>query len=125
MGVSLSALCSVALGSRGEGKKIIRARNKPRLAALGLFFFFFYYRQGAQTLAQVSFLGLLNEAGREAISAVVRQGTALYPPAASRLKDVCSNYSSLKGSDKWFLASILLLVARPVLHDVMSLVRDI
>lgn len=69
------------------------------------------------------FLGLLNEAGKQAISSVVRQGSALYPPAASRLKDPCSNYSSLKGTDKWLLGSILLLVARPVLHDVPSLVR--
>ena len=70
------------------------------------------------------FLGLLNEAGKQAISSVVRQGSALYPPAASRLEDPCSNYSSLKGTDKWLLGSILLLVARLVLHDVTSLVRD-
>lgn len=88
------------------------------------FFSFCSGTQGAQALAQVFFLGLLNDAGREAISAVVRQGNALYPPAAPRLKDITSNYSSLKGTDKWFLASILLLVTRPVLHDVTSLVRE-
>ncbi|CBN75890.1 hypothetical protein Esi_0186_0058 [Ectocarpus siliculosus] len=39
----------------------------------------------------------------------------LYPAGTERLKDIVSNYSSLTGSDKWTLQSIMLLVFRPVL----------
>eukprot|EP00903_Cladosiphon_okamuranus_P020737 g19042.t1 len=73
----------------------------------------------------LSFLSLLNGAGREAISSVVRQRSTLYPPATAQLEDIRSDYSSLKGSEKWLLGSILLLVARCVLHDTTSLGRYI
>ena len=78
--------------------------------------------QGAQALVQVFCLNLLNEAGRTAVSSVIRQRGTLYPPATDPLKDICSNYSSLRGCDKWLLGSILLLVFRCVLHDATSLV---
>lgn len=78
--------------------------------------------QGAQALAQIFCLNLLNEAGRTAVSSVIRQRGTLYPPATDPLKDICSNYSSLRGCDKWLLGSIVLLVFRCVLHDATSLV---
>lgn len=66
---------------------------------------------------------ILSVGGRDLVAAVIRQTRGLYPPGSAPLKNVVTNYSSLTGSDKWLLASIMLLVFRPVLHDTGSLVK--
>ena len=56
------------------------------------------------------------------VSATIQEGTTLYPPGEDRLKNIVSNYTSLTGSDKWLLGSIMLLVFRPLLVDVEAMV---
>ncbi|CAN0435759.1 unnamed protein product, partial [Pylaiella littoralis] len=53
---------------------------------------------------------------------MAQEAGQLYPPGTNQLKDIVANYSSLTGSDKWTLQSIMLLVFRPVLEDVRSMV---
>ncbi|CAM9764312.1 unnamed protein product, partial [Ectocarpus sp. 4 AP-2014] len=48
----------------------------------------------------------------------------LYPAGTERLKDIVTNYSSLTGSDKWTLQSIMLLVFRPVLQDLRAMKKN-
>lgn len=79
--------------------------------------------KNSQGLIQPYLISLLNRSGRKLVSAIVRQGSTLYPAGARRLKDIVSNYSSLTGSHKWLLASIMLLVFRPVLQSTVSLVN--
>ncbi|CAB1108696.1 unnamed protein product [Ectocarpus sp. CCAP 1310/34] len=75
-------------------------------------------------LCQVSCLEMLSTQGRRLVSAVVAQNLSLvYPAGTERLKDIVSNYSSLTGSDKWTLQSIMLLVFRPILANVGAMVR--
>ncbi|CAN0317615.1 unnamed protein product, partial [Ectocarpus sp. 6 AP-2014] len=50
-------------------------------------------------------------------------GHALYPPREKPLKDIVTNYSSLTGSNKWLLSSIMLLVFRQVLQSSWSMVK--
>lgn len=54
---------------------------------------------------------------------MAQEPSQLYPPGTSQLKSIVDNYTSLTGSDKWTLQSIMLLVFRPVLHDIRSMVR--
>lgn len=81
--------------------------------------------QNAQALVQKFVLGILNAHGRTLMSAVMRQrdGNNLYPPGEAPLKCIVTDYSSLTGSNKWLLASIMLLVFRPVLQSCASMVR--
>lgn len=65
---------------------------------------------------------MLNHTGRRMVSATIQEGTTLYPPGEDRLKNIVSNYTSLTGSDKWLLGSIMLLVFRPLLVDVEAMV---
>lgn len=51
-------------------------------------------------------------------------GNNLYPPAEARLKDIVNDYASLTGTNKWLLASIFLLVIRPVIQTPAMLVRS-
>ncbi|CAN0333794.1 unnamed protein product, partial [Scytosiphon promiscuus] len=44
------------------------------------------------------------------------------PPGTEQLKDIVTNYSSLTGSDKWTLQSMMLLIFRVVLADVDAMV---
>ena len=67
-------------------------------------------------------LQILSPKGRRAITAIVREGRTLYPPGTERLKDIVTNYKSLTGSDKWLLGSLMLLVFRPALVSVESMV---
>lgn len=79
--------------------------------------------QGSCQLCQVSCLEMLSTQGRRLVSAVVAQNPSLlYPAGTERLKDIVTNYSSLTGSDKWTLQSIMLLVFRPVLANVGAMV---
>ncbi|CAN0307269.1 unnamed protein product, partial [Ectocarpus sp. 4 AP-2014] len=48
-------------------------------------------------------------------------GSSIYPVGEAPLKDIVTDYASLTGSNKWLLASIMLLVFRPVLHSAASL----
>lgn len=82
--------------------------------------------QNAQALVQKYLIALLNNKGRELISATMRQrkGNNLYPPGAEPLKDPVADYSSLTGSDKWLLASIVLLVFRAVFHTTATMVSS-
>ncbi|CAN0450034.1 unnamed protein product, partial [Pylaiella littoralis] len=48
---------------------------------------------------------------------MAQEAGQLYPPGTNQLKDIVANYSSLTGSDKWTLQSIMFLVFRPVLED--------
>ena len=57
------------------------------------------------------------------VSAIVREGRTLYPPGAEPLKNIVTNYSSLTGSDKWLLSSLMLLIFRPLLVNTESMVR--
>ncbi|CAM9413476.1 unnamed protein product, partial [Ectocarpus fasciculatus] len=78
---------------------------------------------GSCQLCQVSCLEMLSTQGRRLVSAVVAQNPSLlYPAGTERLKDIVTNYSSLTGSDKWTLQSIMLLVFRPVLASVGAMV---
>ncbi|CAM9806070.1 unnamed protein product, partial [Ectocarpus sp. 12 AP-2014] len=78
---------------------------------------------GSCQLCQVSCLEMLSTQGRRLVSAVVAQNPSLlYPAGTERLKDIVTNYSSLTGSDKWTLQSIMLLVFRPVLANVGAMV---
>ncbi|CAB1112960.1 unnamed protein product [Ectocarpus sp. CCAP 1310/34] len=80
--------------------------------------------QGSCQLCQVSCLEMLSTQGRRLVSAVVAQNPSLlYPAGTERLKDIVTNYSSLTGSDKWTLQSIMLLVFRPILANVGAMVR--
>lgn len=80
--------------------------------------------QCAQALVQRYGIMLLNPNGREAIAAVMRQrdGNSLYPSGEAPLKDIINDYTSLSGGDKWLLASMFLLVFRPVIQSTKSLV---
>ncbi|CAN0552262.1 unnamed protein product, partial [Ectocarpus sp. 12 AP-2014] len=78
---------------------------------------------GSCQLCQVFLLEMLSTRGRRLVSAVMSQTSSLlYPAGTERLKDIVTNYSSLTGSDKWTLQSIMLLVFRPVLEDVRAMV---
>ena len=70
-------------------------------------------------------LAALNKKGQAMVSAVVREGRTLYPPGEDRLKNIVTNYTSLTGSDKWLLGSIMLLVFRPLLVDVSAMVSTV
>ncbi|CAN0353701.1 unnamed protein product, partial [Scytosiphon promiscuus] len=48
----------------------------------------------------------------------------LYPPGTEQLKDIITNYSSLTGSDKWTLQSMMLLVFRAVLVNVEAMKKN-
>ncbi|CAM9973990.1 unnamed protein product, partial [Hapterophycus canaliculatus] len=48
---------------------------------------------------------------------MAQQSTLLYPAGTASLKNIVTNYTSLTGSDKWTLQSILLLIFRVVLQD--------
>lgn len=83
--------------------------------------------QNAQALVQRFLIGLLNTEGRRLISATLRQregGSSIYPVGEAPLKDIVTDYASLTGSSKWLLASIMLLMFRPVLHNAASLVSS-
>lgn len=77
---------------------------------------------GSSGVGSAFLLNLLNDAGRTVVSSIIRQRGTLYPPATAPLKDICSNYSSLRGCDKWQLGSIMLLVFRCIVRDITSLV---
>ncbi|CAN0045642.1 unnamed protein product [Pylaiella littoralis] len=55
---------------------------------------------------------------------MAQEAGQLYPPGTNQLKDIVANYSSLTGSEKWTLQSIVLLVFRPVLQDRCCLKRQ-
>lgn len=76
-------------------------------------------------MAQKFVLSILNSRGKLMVSATVREGRTLYPPGEDRLKNIVTNYTSLTGSDKWLLGSIMLLVFRPLLVDVEAMVSAI
>lgn len=79
--------------------------------------------QNAQSLIQSDILSGLNMEGKRLISAIVREhGNAIYPPHEKPLKDIVCSYSSLTGSNKWLLSSIMLLVFRLVLQSPASMV---
>lgn len=81
-------------------------------------------RQGSCQLCQVFCLQMLSTAGKQLVqSNMAQKASLLFPPGTESLPDIVTNYSSLKGSDKWTLQSIMLLVFRPVLRDVRSMVR--
>ncbi|CAN0319875.1 unnamed protein product, partial [Ectocarpus sp. 6 AP-2014] len=81
---------------------------------------------GSCQLDQVFLLELLSTQGRRLVQSVMAQPPSLlYPPGTEPLKDIVTNYSSPTGSDKWTLQSMLLLVSRPVLQDVESLLNYI
>ncbi|CAN0092719.1 unnamed protein product, partial [Ectocarpus fasciculatus] len=80
---------------------------------------------GSCQLCQVFLLEMLSTRGRRLVSAVMSQTPSLlYPAGTERLKDIVTNYSSLTGSDKWTLQSIMLLVFRPVLQDVRAMKKN-
>ena len=82
------------------------------------------WAQGSCQLCQVFIIELLSKQGLSLVSSVMAQrSTLLYPAGTSKLKDITTNYSSLTGSDKWALQSIMLLVFRVVLRDCASMVR--
>ncbi|CAB1099245.1 unnamed protein product [Ectocarpus sp. CCAP 1310/34] len=77
---------------------------------------------GQSQLCQVFFLEMLSDSGRRLVSAIMAQKPSLlYPPGTRKLKDVVTNYVSVNGSDKWTLQSIMLLVFRMVLQDVLAM----
>ncbi|CAN0301776.1 unnamed protein product [Ectocarpus sp. 6 AP-2014] len=77
-----------------------------------------------QSLVQSFILTRLIPAGRKLVSAIIREhGHALYPRREAPLKDIVTNYSSLTGSNKWLLSSIMLLVFRPVLQSSWSMAK--
>lgn len=81
-------------------------------------------RQGSCQLCQFFCLQMLSTAGKQLVqSNMAQKASLLFPPGTESLPDIVTNYSSLKGSDKWTLQSIMLLVFRPVLRDVRSMVR--
>ncbi|CAN0272996.1 unnamed protein product [Ectocarpus sp. 6 AP-2014] len=84
------------------------------------------FHADALALVQKYLIALLNTKGRELISATMRQrkGNNPYPPGAEPLKDPVADYSSLTGSDKWLLASIVLLVFRAVFHTTATMVSS-
>lgn len=57
------------------------------------------------------------------MSIMAQKSTLLYPAGTEKLKNIVTNYTSLTGSDKWTLQSIMLLVFRVVLQDVDAMVR--
>ena len=100
-------------------------RLKPVTANCDCFSLLVEFQQGQLALAQKYALSVLNSAGKRMVSATVREGTTLYPPGEDRLKNIVTNYTSLTGSDKWLLGSIMLLVFRPLLVDVEAMVSAI
>ncbi|CAB1117851.1 unnamed protein product [Ectocarpus sp. CCAP 1310/34] len=81
---------------------------------------------GQSQLCQVFFLEMLSTAARQLVSAIMAQKPPLlYPPGTEKLKDIVTNYTSLTGSDKWTLQSIMLLVFRMVLQNVPAMTREI
>lgn len=81
------------------------------------------FSQGTTTNMQTFFLELLSTDGRKLVMSVMAQRNTLYPPGVAPLKCIVSNFSSLTGSDRWVLASFMLLVFKPVLQDLDSMVR--
>ncbi|CAM9534271.1 unnamed protein product [Hapterophycus canaliculatus] len=80
---------------------------------------------GQCQLCQVFFLEMLSRKGCRLLSAIMAQESALlYPPGTEKLKDIVTNNTSLTGSDKWTLQSMMLLLFRMVLPDVPAMVRS-
>ncbi|CAN0288031.1 unnamed protein product, partial [Scytosiphon promiscuus] len=74
---------------------------------------------GQCQLEQLFSLELLSKRGQALVQAIMAQPHGLlYPPGTEQLKDIVTNYSSLTGSDKWTLQSMMLLIFRVVLADV-------
>ena len=78
--------------------------------------------QDQLTIVQTYMLRILSSKGRRAVTAIVREGRTCNPPGMERLKDIVMNFKSLTGSDKWLLGSLMLLVFRPALVSVDSMV---
>ncbi|CAM9995492.1 unnamed protein product, partial [Hapterophycus canaliculatus] len=80
---------------------------------------------GKHQLGQMFCLEMLSARGSRLVQSIMAQLSGLlYPPGTEQLKDIITNYSSLTGSDKWTLQSMMLLVFRVVLGNVEAKVHN-
>lgn len=82
-----------------------------------------FFLQGTTANCQKFMIELLSSAGRKLVIAIMGQKHTLFPYGTEPLKCIVTAYTSLTGSDKWVLASIMLLVFKPLLQDVDTMVR--